>query len=638
MSTMLALLLPGLIAGFLAAALTPLARRLAFLVGAVDMPGPRKVHEQPVPRLGGLAVISASVVVAGLWRSGVARSLVPYPVDLEDLWAPLGFGLLPILFVSVWDDIRRLRAVPKLLAHLAGASLAVFGGLVLSPQVHVCGVEISLGPAAPIISVLWLAGLTNAFNIVDGLDGLAAGLALISSGSLAAVFVALGQRDLAAGTILLAGAVVGFLPWNVHPARVFLGDTGSASLGFVLGALALRGAGKISAGFAVLVPVVILGMPLAETLVSMARRMVRKAEGTGVRVMGADRGHFHHRLLEKGLDQRHAVLTLYGAGLVVAAVGLISIFLSAKQTGLLLVAVLAAGLIGVWRLGYDEFALLRKGSALSVYEAPVLKNSFFIVFVDLVLVTAAIWISFALKYDDPWLTTHRGVALEMLAVLFPVTVGVLWRMGLYREVWKLSGLEDILRLMVAIWLATFVGLLVDLVIIGGEAPVSQFLLYGLVKTGLSVGTRLSHRVLEHEKERGRRSGSPAAMFGAGAAGALTLRELWSNDLITLRPVAFLDDDPAKKGTFLNGVKVVGGLEAVRELASKHPGLTVLVSSRNIGPERLQDAARLCDELGVNLLRMELSFREIPGNADTAPTSVGAEVPSWETSAEGGGKR
>ena len=570
-------------------------------------------------------MVTAAVGVAVVWWSGGAVRVGLHPPALDGLSLGLGLGLLPIVAVSVWDDIRGLGPVPKLLAHLAGASLAVAAGLTLPSYVHVLGLEFALGLGAPVISVLWLAGLTNAFNIVDGLDGLAAGLALISAGSLAAVFIQSGQRDLAAATILVAGAVLGFLPWNLHPAKIFLGDTGSAALGFALGALTLMGAGKLSAGFAVLVPVVILGMPLAETVVSMARRLVRKLEGTGVRVMGADRGHFHHRLLEMGLDHRRAVLTLYGAGLLVAAVGLVSIFLSAQQTGLLLVAVLAGGLIGVWRLGYDEFALLRKGSALKVYAAPVLKNGFFVVFVDLVIVAASVWLSVALKYDDWGFNAHRGQELEMLAVLFPATVGILWRMGMYRGVWKLSGLEDILRLIGAVGLATFLGLLVDRMFLKGDTPISLFLLYGLVKTFLSAGTRISYRVLAHVKDRGRLTGSPVALYGAGSAGALALRELWSNDALTLRPVAFLDDDPARKGTVLNGVKVEGGLEAVRELAVDYPGLTVLVATMKIGPERLREAARICDDLGIQLLRMELSFKEFAIPATSDPSGFAAEA-------------
>ena len=630
MNTMFTLMLPGLVAGVLAAALTPACRRLAFAVGAVDRPGLRKVHRQPIPRLGGLAVVISAVAVGSFWCWGGAERFGLRPLALEEVSLGLCLGLIPIVGVSVWDDIHALGAVPKLLAHLAGGSFAVAAGLTLPPEVHVLGLKIFLGPMAPVISVLWLAGLTNAFNIVDGLDGLAAGLALISAGSLAAVFVQCGQRDLAAATILLAGAVVGFLPWNLHPAKIFLGDTGSAALGFTLGALALKGAGKVSTGFAVLVPVVILGMPLAETLVSMSRRLVRKMEGTGVRVMGADRGHFHHRLLEMGLDHRRAVLTLYGAGLTVAAVGLLSIFASAQQTGLLLVAVLAGGLIGVWRLGYDEFALLRKGSALKVYETPVLKNGFFVVFVDLVIVAAAVWLSFALKYDDWGFSAHRRQELEMLAVLFPATVGVLWRMGMYRGVWRLSGLEDILRLIGAVGLATFLGLLVQRVFLKEETPISIFVLYGLVKTFLSAGSRVSYRVLSHMKERGRLTGSPVALYGAGSAGALALRELWSNDALTLRPVAFLDDDPARKGTVLNGVKVVGGLEAVRDLAVEYPGLTVLVATTKIAPERLREAARLCDELEIDLLRMELSFREFQIPETDAPSDAGSGAPRAES--------
>jgi len=296
--------LPGVAAAVLAWLLTPLARRLALRVGAVDRPSARKIHAVPTPRLGGAAVVASAALVLGV--VGTTTRLV----QRESLWLGVGVGLLPILAVSILDDIKRLSAGWKFLGHLTGATVAVTLGVSLAPEVHLFGHTINIGVWAFPISILWLVGITNAFNLVDGLDGLSAGLALISAGSLIAVFVIAHQTQTAVAALILAGAILGFLPYNIHPASIFLGDTGATAIGFCLAALALRGGSTTSAGFATLLPVIVLGVPIADTLVSMLRRaMGRFAGRDSSHIFAADRSHLHHRLLDLGFDYRRAVLT-----------------------------------------------------------------------------------------------------------------------------------------------------------------------------------------------------------------------------------------------------------------------------------------------------------------------------------------
>ena len=203
-----ALLFCSLAAAVIAYAVSPLVARLAIRIGAVDHPNPRKIHRQPMPRLGGLAVIIAVTLV-----------LILAPLVGGDAWviAPvlargLLLGLIPIVAVSLVDDVRPVPARIKFVCHLAGAGLAVSAGVALPDYVHVLGYELYIGPFAIPISVIWLAGITNAFNIIDGLDGLAAGLAFIAAVAVSAVFVTGGQISAAILPSALAGAVAGFLP------------------------------------------------------------------------------------------------------------------------------------------------------------------------------------------------------------------------------------------------------------------------------------------------------------------------------------------------------------------------------------------------------------------------------------------
>ena len=426
-------LFPALLAGLIVIVITPIVRRFAWQIGAVDSPGARKVHTIPTPRLGGLAVVIGVLVVGCLVSTGGGHGLRPIPFEL---WRGAVLGLVPIFTISLWDDIKPLRSPYKLAAHVAGALVAVWAGIRLGPVVHLFGQEVTLGLLAVPISILWIVGVTNAFNLIDGLDGLSAGLALISAVSLAGVFVLTGRLDMASASLILAGALLGFLPYNLFPASIFLGDSGSTAIGFFLSCLALRSGLSLSAGFAILVPVIILGLPVAETLISMTRRMVRrmdKSESSGV--FEADGEHIHHRLMALGLNHRRAVFVLYGVGITLAGAGYLSILFSTRSAGLLLATLVVAGFIGISRLGYNEFALFRRGLVLRMYDAPVLNRALFAVFVDLTFVVTALYLSIGLKYDDWALAQNRLLARQLLSLVPLITVVVFWGFRLYRGAW-----------------------------------------------------------------------------------------------------------------------------------------------------------------------------------------------------------
>lgn len=600
----LAFVAPAILAAGASWALTPLFRRLALAVGAVDRPDPRKVHSRPVARLGGLAVV---ISVALILAAGCLGFLPGGPRLPHELQVGLGIGLLPILVISIVDDIRRVPALPKLLAHLAGAGIAVAAGVSLAPEIHMFGRAIHLGIWAIPLSVLWIAGLTNAFNLVDGLDGLSAGLALISAGSLTGVFLLAGQATMAGATCVLAGALVGFLPYNVYPAKVFLGDSGATAVGFCLAGFALRGGATLSAGFATLLPVIVLGLPVAETMISIARRVMKRVAGGAAGVMEADRDHIHHRLLALGISHRRAVRLLYGVGLALALSGLASVLITAREAGLLLLALLAAGFVGVARLGYDEFAVIRNGLVLRFYEAPVLKRSLFVVFVDLAMTMAAVYGAIGLKWDDWGLTLHRREAFLMIALLAPITVVVYWALGLYRGTWRLASVDDFVRASQGVLAATLSGLFVDRLISARPIPVTIFAITGLLTLVMSNGARVSYRVLVSSRWRASNLGLPTLIYGAGQGGASTLRELMSNSESELRPVGFIDDDFEKAGRALNGFPVLGSIADLEATIERLDARVVVISTRKISESRVSLARKVCEKCGVRLLKMEIRF-------------------------------
>jgi len=622
-------LAPAVAAALVSYLLTPLSGRLATAVGAVDLPGPRKVHQHPIPRLGGLAVVASMAMVAAAMLLRVVPGEWPL---LETLAKAVGAGLIPIVAVSIADDIKTLKPGPKFAAHLLGAIIAVACGISLNSELHLFGRTITIGVLAFPLSVLWIVGVTNAFNLVDGLDGLSSGLALISSLSLAGVFLVAGQNGMACGVLVMAGALAGFLPHNLYPARMFLGDTGATAAGFVLAAFALKGGATLSAGFATLLPIFVLGMPIAETLISMTRRIMRRLEHRDAGgVFEPDRNHMHHRLLALGVDHPRAVFILYGAGLVLACAAFVSMFMAAHESALLVVALLLAGFLGVRRLGYDEFAVIRNGVALRVYEAPVLNQSMFIGFIDLVIVATGVYGAVALKTDDWNLALHRDWALGMIAVLAPITAIVFSRMGLYRGSWRLAGIEDFVRACCAVVIATLLGATARMLLFPDRPLKALFAIYALVAIVLVIASRASYQVLVVAQWRARRQGAPAVIYGAGWRGAGALRELLASFAMALHPVAFIDDDPEKAGTLVNGLPVVGSFRTMEAAIQEHGARAVILSCNSIPGERLAEIGEVCERLGVALLKMQVSLDPCTLEARTAaPTPrlmpVVAEAP------------
>ena len=296
------------IAALLSFALTPVVRRLAIRMDAIDHPGRRRVHSSPVPSLGGLAVLVASLgtlSLASLAGVPVIDRLAARGWELEWLLA----GVLLAVATGVRDDTHGLAPLPKLALIVAAAAVAVAGGYGLRGFTEpVTGTYVEFGAVGGLVTVGWIVVVTNAFNLVDGLDGLASGVALIASTTLLAVSLIEGRDDVALLWAVLGGSLLGFLPYNFFPASIFLGDSGSYLLGYLLAVLAIQSLEKGATLVVVLVPVLALGLPVTEVVSTVLRRSASRGAAT---IMRADRGHIHHRLLRQGLSHRGAVLTLY---------------------------------------------------------------------------------------------------------------------------------------------------------------------------------------------------------------------------------------------------------------------------------------------------------------------------------------
>lgn len=328
-----------LIAFVVSFALTPVVKILAQKVGAMDVPGEaRRVHDHPIPRMGGLAIFLGFIVSMLLF------------VDITQEVRGILLGSIIIVITGVIDDIISLRAWTKFLIQILSAVIAVLHGVVINvvsnPNVFSSQEAIVLGWLAIPLTVLWIVGITNSVNLIDGLDGLAVGVSTISCVTILVVALLVSEPNVALIVAALAGACIGFMPYNLNPARIFMGDTGSLLLGYVLATVSVLGLFKFYAIVTFVVPVLALAVPLSDTLFAFCRRILH-----GQSPFHADRGHFHHKLMDLGLNQKQAVAILYA---ISATLGLAAVVLTTK--GSIRIALLILALL----IGFVVCAFIRK--------------------------------------------------------------------------------------------------------------------------------------------------------------------------------------------------------------------------------------------------------------------------------------
>ena len=303
---------------------TPLAKKISIKVNAIDYPKDRGMHKKPMPRMGGIAIVLGFVLTVIV--------LSRYIPDIENKQF-IGFmiGACIIVVLGILDDIYTLKARLKLCIQIIAALIVVSTGtkinVVLWP--FTAYLQTLSGP----ITLIWIIGVTNAVNLIDGLDGLAAGVSSIASLCLMVLCILTGSETAVVFTAALAGACLGFLPRNFNPAEIFMGDTGATFLGFVLAVTSIMGVFKGYAILALIVSMLSLGLPIFDTLFAMSRRILQ-----GKPIMQADRGHLHHRLIDRGFTQKQAVLILYGISF---CCGTIAIFISLRDIRTFIIVVLS---------------------------------------------------------------------------------------------------------------------------------------------------------------------------------------------------------------------------------------------------------------------------------------------------------
>ena len=577
----------GLGAFALSVALTLIAERVARRANFVARPVADRWHRQTVPLLGGVAIVVGTVaptlIVAGAHRNILVLSVVAAVMGL----------------VGLVDDVRRLPPQIKLLAQLVLASVLLYFGFAL---------KITGYPLVDVfITLFWIIGITNAFNLLDNMDGLSSTIALVAAAFRLMFFVWESDTAGVVASASFLGAVAGFLLRNFPPATIFMGDAGSLFLGFFLAGLSLSSStAAYSRGIvAVLViPVLLLAIPIFDTAFVTVTRLL-----SGQRVDVGGRDHTSHRLVAIGLSERGTLLFL--AGLSAAGGGVAAL---SYQVGLSYAVVLASLLVICLVLLGVHLSRVRVVPAAEKREAGTVlrlladfqyKRQVLTLLLDACLIPLAYYSAYVIRFEDA-LPSEVSNFYVSLPVVLPIQLITLAAFGLYRPVWQYIGLADIVRIIKATAMGV-AATLVALVYLQRFAGFSRtvFVLDWLLLVILVVASRGSFRFLAEMFRPGRDSHVRVLIYGAGHGGELIVREIINNASHQRIPVGFIDDDRSKHRTSIHGVPVLGGLDQLEALVHARGAGEVIVSSEKINDNGLAQAQEVCQKLDVPLRRLSV---------------------------------
>ena len=597
--------------------LTPAARWLALRVGAVAHPMSERWHRQPTPLLGGVAVGLATLVGVGVAALLLGRTpSVATGSTVTGKALGVGVSAALMFLVGLLDDIISLRAQLKfVLQLLAGVTLLSFGGLLDVSPWYVANV---------VLTLFWFVALTNAFNLLDNMDGVAAGVGAIAAFFLGVAYARQQAWLHAALAWSLAGATLGFLRYNFHPARIFMGDAGSLFLGAALAGLAATSPTVVSGSLVsiLFVPLTLVTIPILDTaLVAITRTLAGRSIAEG------GRDHTTHRLVALGLGERQVALLLYAFA---ALGGLVALFLTRLDAGLgILVG--SVFLIAMCLLA----AYL---SRLHVYEPNgagpptrftlllgnlVYKRRLAEILLDVVLVALAYYGAYRLRFEGLLPADYARAFEATLALVIAAKVTVFALCGVYRSIWQYAGITDLYRIVGAILISTLVIFLYAEWRVPALAR-SHSLIYidALLTAALVLSSRLSFRSLEELRKALQVTGERVLIYGAGDGGELVMRGLLINRVLNMQPVCFLDDDPRKKGLRIHGLPVIGGYDNLDWAVERYGVTKILLGTRKLSPETLAAVRALAAPRGIDLIELDLAFRVVSAQQQQEPTTRG----------------
>lgn len=603
--------------------ITPLVIRFARKVGAMDQPNQRKIHQYPIPRLGGIAIYS-SFFLSLLLYFYLDPALHPFTSMHPHTGVMLVVSLTMVLLLGIWDDMRSLSALSKFAAQCVAASIVYLAGFRISAVTDPFNPSLlHLGYLDFPATVLWIVAITNAFNLIDGLDGLASGVAFIVSLTTCLISFLKGDLTTAMLALILAGSVLGFLRYNFNGARIFLGDSGSLFLGFLLAILSMVSSTKGSTAFSIIVPLLALGLPIMETGLSMIRRFLRAVlpHQQGKRPLSTklgamfvpDKGHIHHQLIARGLSHQSSVLLLYTVSCIFGIGAFAVTIANSIVATSILVAIGIATLVGVRQLRYKEMAVLRNGVLLPLYEWPLLNSALFRGFLDLAFIFSAYAAAYFLTYRTHAFLKADESFVTSTALICGIQLLVFYLCGLYKGTFRESGVGDVIKIIKSVILAVVITWITLAFAWSprGEINATLIVLDFYILLSMEMGLRISYPVLNYFSKREQSEGKKKVLiYGAGRKGSLIVQHILNDSQLQFCPVGFLDDNPDLEGKRVNGYPIFGGHWKLARVLKKFEVAEIIICTDKIGTEVLNRLVRVAKRGGVTIRKVNIQLKDI----------------------------
>jgi UDP-GlcNAc:undecaprenyl-phosphate GlcNAc-1-phosphate transferase len=594
---MYAIAAPFLAALCLSLALVPLCRSLAMRFGRVAHPRDDRWHRRPVALLGGVAI------GVSLFSTAAMFGLVTQ--------VPVLLGCAVLMFLmGLLDDLINLKPSTKLIVQIALGSALLFFDYRLN-WVHSVTID-------SLLTLVWVVGMTNAFNLLDNMDGLCAGVALIVGAALL-IDLLPGSSGAAFADVrflaLLLGATGGFLVYNVNPASIFMGDSGSLLLGFSFAAVTLssshEGAGRSDILSIVAAPLFVLMIPIFDTtLVTLSRLLSGRSAAQG------GRDHSSHRLVAIGLSERRAVATLWLLAAIGGAIGVAVDYLNRSWVSLAaLLFLVAMALFAAYLAGirvYDESdERVQEHRLTPIVVEFMYKRRVAEVLLDFCLVAIAYYAAYKLRFEDPEdYMKNFAIFTRLLPLVLATQMVSFFVVGVYRGTWRYFGMMDTVVVAKGVFLGTVVAQLV-LLYAHGFFSYSRavFVIYSMLLLLAVTLSRASFRLVGEYIQRKRHAGRRVVIYGAGDGGNLVMRELQNGEEV-IRLLGFVDDDPRKVGIRVHGLPVLGDFEALSALVRQGEVDRIVVSDASLATERLQELRALCSRHRVALSKLLFGLEEL----------------------------
>jgi len=585
-----------LVSFILSSIFTPLVRFIALKKGLVSYPRVDRWHKRPTAILGGISIYLASVI-----------SAIMLGIINKDTLG-LFIGATFLFIVGLLDDKYHFRPYTKLFLQIIAACIAIFFGATI-------GLPINKLLTIP-LTLIWIVGVTNSFNLLDNIDGLAGGIAVISSLMIFFSSLIFANNILGVFSLILAGAVLGFLPYNLNPAKIFMGDSGSMFLGYSLAVISINGTMRhISNLFAImLIPVFILSVPIFDTIFVMVRRKIR-----GKKIFEGGTDHTSHRLVALGLSPKKTVFLLYiisiAFGLIAISYSRLDIFFISVIAFLSIVILLFFGVFisdtvpyNNGELDYKRWQELKNNktilNSIFLYKRRIVE-----VLLDLAFICVAYYSAYFLRFQGTLLTSNLQLLEKSLVWLILIKISVFYIFGLYRGVWKYISISDLITIFKAVTLGSAFSIIAFTFLFRfQDFSRAVFFIDWLLLLFLVSGYRILFRILGELFSQVRKEGKNVLIFGAGDAGEMVIREIKRNKALNYNPIGFIDDDPSKLGYKIQGISVLGSRDQIKNLVHAQNIEEVIIAIPSLDAEIFYDIVKICRDCGV-------SYRKIKGILD-----------------------